>query len=186
MIIRAKRFIAAWRVLVGVWAPKRWDVSTPALKQYTKPKIPPPNPWIDRPQKATEEEEEKRTSSPTDFKLQEEPAVREHSHRPPSGRLIRHVLRARVEATNALAAFFDALAGDGSNKKIKVRPHLGRIYGVQNEGASYSGDVESWRYAGEVVGFLKKRGAKIPTLGLGPMKDDWAQSGEDSEGPGGS
>jgi len=186
VIIRAKRFIAAWRVLVGVWAPKRWDVSTPALKQYTKPKIPPPNPWIDRPQKATEEEEEKRTSSPTDFKLQEEPAVREHSHRPPSGRLIRHVLRARVEATNALAAFFDALAGDGSNKKIKVRPHLGRIYGVQNEGASYSGDVESWRYAGEVVGFLKKRGAKIPTLGLGPMKDDWAQSGEDSEGPGGS
>src|SRR6266508_4898818 len=153
--------MAAWRVLVGVWAPKRWDVSLPALKQYTMPKIPPPNPWIDRPQssstpKATEEEEgEKRTGSPTDFNLQEEPAVQERSRKPPSRRLIRHVLRARVEATNALAAFFDALAADGSRSEVKVSPHLGRIYGVQNV-APYggadgtrldeqqAGRVESW------------------------------------------
>ncbi|KIP01621.1 hypothetical protein PHLGIDRAFT_38237 [Phlebiopsis gigantea 11061_1 CR5-6] len=37
----AKRLVAAWRVLVGVWAPKRWDLSIPALTQYTVPKVPP-------------------------------------------------------------------------------------------------------------------------------------------------
>jgi hypothetical protein len=45
-ILRAKQSIAAWRVLVGVWIPKRWDLSLSALAQFTKPKVPPPNPWI--------------------------------------------------------------------------------------------------------------------------------------------
>jgi len=45
---RAKRLIAAWRILVGVWAPKQWDLSLAALSQYTTPETPPDNPWIDR------------------------------------------------------------------------------------------------------------------------------------------
>jgi hypothetical protein len=26
-VIRAKRLLATWRILVGVWGPKRWDLS---------------------------------------------------------------------------------------------------------------------------------------------------------------
>ncbi|CAA7263179.1 unnamed protein product [Cyclocybe aegerita] len=195
---RAKRFIAAWRVLVGVWTPKRWDLSIGALAQYMKPRTPPPNPWIDRPKAATPaavEEEVARPGSPTDFKLQEEPPVKMRAaRRPPSRRLVRHVLRSRVEAMNALAGFFDSLGQAGYDKKIKASPHLARMYGGgvgsgSGSGADASlregqdgGVEEGWRYGGEVVTFLKKRGAKIPTLGQGPMKDEWAALSSEGEG----
>ncbi|TDL21704.1 acyltransferase [Rickenella mellea] len=45
----AKRLIAAWRVLVGVWTPKKWDLSVMALTQYTTPLTPAENPWVKRP-----------------------------------------------------------------------------------------------------------------------------------------
>lgn len=132
----------------------------------------------------------------------EEPPVKARTRRPPSRRLVRHVLRSRVEAVNALAAFFDAISQAGSEKKVNASPHLARMYGGGvKASASVSGadgsaqeeqaGVEGWRYAWEVVSFLKKRGAKIPTLGSGPMEDDWALSsegegyttGEDGEEP---
>ena len=75
---RAKRFIAAWRVLVGVWMPKRLDMSASAVAQYTNPKKPPRSVWID---KAPQEKEI------TDFQLQPEPPVKARSaRRPPSRR----------------------------------------------------------------------------------------------------
>ncbi len=135
----------------------------------------------------------KRTANPTNIGLLEEPAAKGRDRKPPSRRLIRHVLRARVEATNALAAFFDALSRDGWAKQIKASPHLARTYrgeiaaSSSGAGASvqegYAGPIESWRYAGEVIAFLKQRGAKIPSLGQGPMEDDWALSSE-GEGSG--
>ncbi len=126
-ILRAKQSIAAWRVLVGLWIPKRWDLSLSALAQFTKPKVPPPNPWIDRPLNNTDEDV-KQTANPINIGLLEEPAAKGHDRKPPSRRLIRHVLRARVEATNALAAFFDVLSRDGWIKQTKASPHLARTY----------------------------------------------------------
>jgi hypothetical protein len=38
--------------------------------------------------------------------------------------------------------------------------------------------VEGWRYAAEVLAFLRKHGAIIPTLGQGPLEDEWALSSE--------
>ncbi|KDR75944.1 hypothetical protein GALMADRAFT_68407 [Galerina marginata CBS 339.88] len=186
---RAKRFIAAWRVLVGVWTPKRWDLSLPALSQYMSPRTPPANPWIDRPispnPKPSDGDQTRQWSdSPTDFQLQKEPPVNERpARRPPSRRLVRHVLRSRVEAMNALAGFFDHLARASRNKKVKASPHLARMYGGEviestSECGADGSLPEGWRYASEVIAFLKKRGAKIPTLGHGPLRDEWALSSE--------
>lgn len=176
-IFSAKRFIAAWRVLVGVWTPKKWDLSLSALSPYTQPRLPPANPWIDRPATpANSEGTQGRSESPTDFKLQEEPLVK--AHRPPSRRLIRHVLRSRVVAVNALAEFFDHLARSGRDKKVKASPHLARMFGGASEGGAEASPPEAWRYASEVIGFLEKRGAKIPTLEQGPLRDVWALSSE--------
>ena len=41
-----KRVAAAWRVLIGVWAPKKWEYSLTALAQYTATPIPPANQWV--------------------------------------------------------------------------------------------------------------------------------------------
>ncbi|KAG9086983.1 hypothetical protein FRC07_012939, partial [Ceratobasidium sp. 392] len=41
----AKRFMAAWRVLIGVWGPKRWDLSLAAVEPWTKPRERPLNEW---------------------------------------------------------------------------------------------------------------------------------------------
>ncbi|TFK25729.1 hypothetical protein FA15DRAFT_668252 [Coprinopsis marcescibilis] len=189
---RAKRFVAAWRILVGVWTPKRSDLPMGALSQFATPKTPPPNPWVEKPRVGPTVKEEEastkdipRTTSLTDLKLQEEPPVKTRSaRRPPSRRLVRHVLRARVEAVNALASLFDQLEQGGPAKKIKVSTHLARVYGGKivpsqsqqdpNEHGVTTPSVEGYRTAKEIVTFLKERGAKIPTLRHGRYEGDWA------------
>ncbi|KAF9478620.1 glycerol-3-phosphate-acyltransferase [Pholiota conissans] len=189
---RAKRFIAAWRVLVGVWTPKRFDLSGSAVSQYTKPKTPPPSVWIDQKKPVKVEEAPVVATAAeeiTDFQLQNEPPVKSGSGRkPPSRRLIRHVLRSRVEAVNALAGFFDNISSNGS-RKLKASPHLARIYGghvvervagIGSEGEE--GKTEGWRYASEVVVFLKKRGGQIRSVMQGEMRDEWAAASSEGEG----
>lgn len=68
--------------------------------EYLEPKIPPPNPWISREGEDKDKDKE-----------------RERRHRPPSRRLVRHVLRARVEAIHALEEFFE-LMGNGEEVKF--------------------------------------------------------------------
>lgn len=214
----ARRFIAAWRVLIGVWAPKKWDLSLTALSPYTTPSIPKENPWIDKPRSTNTANST--TSSPSistsdlpqllpnpNLVLpgEQEPPVKARSRRrPPTRRIMRHVLRARVEAVKALAAFFDQLehaasATDRGKKVIKVQASrdLAELYGGFDRpraagagiGASSNEVVEDsqergWRYASEVVAFLRKRGAKIPSASGGLNEDDeWALT-SDVEGDG--
>ncbi|KAF8798742.1 glycerol-3-phosphate-acyltransferase [Phlegmacium glaucopus] len=174
----AKRFVAAWRVLVGVWAPKRWDLSLTALSQYTKPPMPPANPWIDRPRTPNNTSvTDEKVGGKTESKRQEEVIVENRPpRRPPSRQLVRHVLRSRVEAMNALAGFFDQLACAGAGKQVKASPHLAKRFGGRT-----SSDEEGWRYGAEVMTFLQKRGANIPTLRQGPLEDEWALSSEGGE-----
>ena len=197
---RAKRFVATWRVLVGVWTPKRWDLSLGALSQFMTPKIPPPNQWIDRsrvPKSDAEESTPPRPSSPTDLQLQKEPPVKTRSaRRPPSRRLVRHVLRARVEAVNAIASLFDQLEQAGGSAKTTMRssPHLAEAFGgsvapqkvadSSNESGGSSDSYEGYRAVKEVVAFLRQKGAKIPTLRHGRLEGNWAAAlsseGEDN------
>ena len=171
--------MAAWRVLVGIWTPKRWDLSLTALSQYTTPPQPPASPWIDRPRTPNNTSD---TDLKTESKSQDEVVVGSPPpRRPPSHRLVRHVLRSRVEAMNALACFFDQLSA-GSGKKVKASPHLAKRFGGVSTVAQFKVDEqEGWRCAVEVITFLQKRGAKIPTLRQGPLEDEWALS-SDGEG----
>lgn len=174
---RAKRLIATWRILVGVWTPKRWDLSMAALSQYTTPKTPPENPWIDRPKTPVEGEA---TAARSDANRPIGSGTGNRSaRRPPSRRLVRHVLKARVEAVNALASFFDQLEREGGDKRVNSSLHLARLFGQVTDGES---SEKGWRYSKEVVGFLRQRGAKIPTLGNEVINGAWAALSSEGEG----
>lgn len=130
--------------------PKRLDMSASAVAQYTKPKTPPRSAWIDKPAQ----------QEITDFQLQPEPPVKARSaRRPASRRLIRHVLRARVEAANALAGFLGEIAR--TRKRVQASGHLAKGRG--------------WRDGAEVVAYLRERGAKVASV---PLTDEWAASSD--------
>jgi len=108
---------------------------------------------------------------------------------------MRHVLRARAEAVRALAGFFEQLEKAGSAKRVRASPHLARAYGgwveeqvelepdVTVELAEKSvaaAVVVGWRSAEEVVGFLRKKGAKFPTLGR-RIEGEWAALSSEGE-----
>lgn len=181
----AKRLYAAWRALVGVWAPKGMDLSLAALSQYTTPVLPKENPWIDKPNSSTPEPSTTPTTpgdvptvlpGPSDLLTANEPPVRSlRKRRPPTRRIMRHVLRARVEAVKALAVFFDQLERAETGKKVKASRHLARIYGFEEGG-------EGWRSATEVVRFLRAKGAKIPSVSYVPTEEDWMALSSDGEG----
>ncbi|KAF8893430.1 hypothetical protein BD779DRAFT_1609793 [Infundibulicybe gibba] len=201
----AKRVIAAWRVLMGVWAPKTWEFSLAALSQYTTPLTPPENPWIDRPKTPVQPPANSKDvpsysapGSPRPADLlpagvasKPEPPVRARpTRRPPSRRIMRHVLRARIEAVKALASFFDQLER-APEKRIKASAHLAKLYGVPAKtenvlsvpptGAEAPTNPDGWRTAGEIVSFLRKRGANIPTTGHGLIEGEWAALSSEGE-----
>lgn len=170
-----KRVIAAWRVLVGVWAPKRWDLSLAALAPYTTPVVPPESPWVDRRQ---------RSSTPDLPAQATEPPVMLKRKAPASRRIMRHVLRARGEAVRALAGFFTALEEGGDKQRVVASPHLARRFGWVEEVAAE--EEKGYRHAGEVVSFLRSRGAKIATLER-EIEGGWAGLvSEEDVTPGGS
>ncbi|CCM06106.1 uncharacterized protein FIBRA_08355 [Fibroporia radiculosa] len=186
---RAKRLIAAWRILVGVWIPKKWDMSMSALAQYTIPLIPAENEWIDR-----SKVKPIRIPSQTAV-IPPAPPARSASYkrrRPPTRRLIRHVLRARAEAAKALASLFAQLekgpAAEG--KQVCASAHLARAYGGYIEEQSLQADTKEgveafvqiigWRSAREVVAFLRQRGARIAALG-NRVEGEWAALSSDGE-----
>ncbi|KAG6832040.1 hypothetical protein H0H87_003021 [Tephrocybe sp. NHM501043] len=196
---RGKRILAAWRVLVGVWVPRRWDLSAAALTQYTTPILPKENPWVDRPK--TPEKHSRNSSptpsspgssSPTPSSKSESgnfvtgPPVKARSRRrPPSRRLVRHVLKARVEAVKSLAIFFDNLQRAPPLTQVKASVHLARSYGHLVEVKSPETDaleVEGWRDVHEVVQFLTQRGAKIPVLRSNADDGEWAALSSEGEG----
>ena len=175
-----KRVAAAWRVLIGVWAPKKWEYSLTALAQYTTPPIPPANEWITGNTKTTVGE------------IADEPPVSPQPYRaqrPRSGRVMRHVLRARAEASRSLASCLAQLEVGPADRRVRASVHLARIYGGVESTAGSSdtrGVVESppapvgWRRAREVVSYLRGRGAKIAALERG-IEVEWAALNSDGD-----
>lgn len=163
--LSAKRIVAAWRVLVGVWVPREWDLSSAALSQYTQPPTQPPNPWIDKPRTPNNTSDgDGKAGEKTESKRQDVVGQNLAPRRPPSRRLVRHVLRSRVEAMNALARFFDELADAGSDKRVKASLHLAERFGGGRTGVDLSDEtetIEGWRYGVEVIRFLEKLGGKV-------------------------
>ncbi|KAI0743633.1 glycerol-3-phosphate-acyltransferase [Daedaleopsis nitida] len=187
----AKRLVAAWRVLVGVWAPKRWDMSLSALAQYTVPRIPPENPWIDRSKAKSKSRPvtpgipvSDFSSPPSSSSSPATPQAEGKRRRPPSRRLIRHVLCARVEAAKALASLFTQLERAPDGKRVFATVHLARGFGGRStclKSRARRMRPTGWRNAREVVSFLRARGAKFRAL-ESPAEGDWAALSSDGEG----
>ncbi|KAJ7678666.1 glycerol-3-phosphate-acyltransferase [Mycena rosella] len=178
----AKRLLATWRVLMGVWAPKRWELSE--SEYLSKPATPAP---------ASPALAAAPMLPPTpELGMGAEPPVQARpKRRPPSRRIMRHVLRARVEAVKALAAFFEDLRAQ-SRLRVRASGHLARLYGgvdapIKLEGSEgIDEDGQGWREAGEVIAFLTKRGAKIPLMRHVQIEGEWAALSSDAEGDGAS
>lgn len=197
----AKRVMAAWRILVGVWIPKRWELSLAALSQYTSPNTPPENPWVDRPKTPAQNSETSNcelspsaasSSKPITLingKPTNEPVARAKSkRRPPSRRIVRHVLRARIEAAKALSSLFDHLERTPQPTDIKASVHLAQIYGYLTEGvkSEVTGELEyeGRRNVHEMIGFLTRKGGKIPTLKQTGIEGEWAAMTSEADGDG--
>lgn len=175
-----KRVAAAWRVLIGVWAPKKWEYSLPALAQYTATPIPPANEWVTG-----------KSRVPVGG-VETEPPVSPQPYRarrPRSGRVMRHVLRARAEASRSLASFISQLETGPADKRVRASVHLARVYGgvESTTGASdISNTAEStptsvgWRHAPEVVSYLRGHGAKIAALER-DIEVEWVALNSDGE-----
>ncbi len=174
-----KRVAAAWRVLIGVWAPMNWEYSLTALAQYTATPIPPANPWITRKPVPLGGDGTEPPVSPQPYR----------ARRPRSGRVMRHVLRARAEASRSLASFIAQLETGPADKRVRASVHLARVYGGV-ESASGASDISStaeslptfigWRHAREVVSYLRGHGAKIAALERG-IEVEWVAQNSDGE-----
>ncbi|THH02962.1 hypothetical protein EW145_g6650, partial [Phellinidium pouzarii] len=187
-----KQLVAAWRVLVGVWAPKKSELSMTALQQYTIPKRPPVSPWIDKKPgnlstpSITPSSDSSCPSIPSPSPPAAEPSAdpstsgsksRTRKRQPPTRRLVRHVLRARAEAARALASFFHQLESAPDDKRVHASAHLARLSPASTpgpQGPPPGQGLQGFRYAREVVAFLRTRGAKITSLESQIEGDYWA------------
>lgn len=174
-----------------MWAPKHWDLSLTSLAQYTIPKVPPENPWIDRARIRSRSATPPGTPTEThaNSPLGESRTLKKGQRRPPSRRLVRHVLRARIEAAKALASMFAHLEKSPKDIQVRSSSHLARAYGgTVDEPAEAVDDVPQineplgWRSAKEIVSFLRRRGAKFASL-KEDVSGSWAAAlSSDAEG----
>lgn len=203
-LFRAKKLIAAWRVLIGVWGPRAWDMDPKALAPFTVPEIPPPNIWIDRPLTPTPAA----TPVPVTPAPQASGSSPQRKKKPASRSLIRHVLRARIEASRALGVFLAEL--ETHSPRVRVSSHLGHPDGSIEEGyvsglsssntsdyldvgkASTSGsrpntpgavEEKAFLEGREIIHFLRSRGANIEHRS---NEGDWAALSSDEDSPRGT
>lgn len=198
----AKRLIAAWRVLIGVWGPRYWDLPVSSLKTYTKFIPPPPNPWLDV-NKPPKDVKPASTSSETSSKHSVTAAAKDVQTKPSeqqkrkiaSRHLVRHVLRARISAAQSLSEFLAEV--NHSDGDVRASAHLAARYPSSiafydtngKQTSSAAGDLSKTgtavyqflpvdgptktRSAREVIKYLKDNGALIG--GLDQIGEgDWA------------
>ncbi|KAJ9115588.1 hypothetical protein QFC20_000913 [Naganishia adeliensis] len=179
---RFKRLVAAWRVIVGVWAPKRRELPLAKLATIL--------PDTSAPEGATKDAYAWKTRG-TDQEVKDETAKTEQRKRFPTRRLIKHVLRTRVAAARSLEAFLAEL--EEGEYRINARPWLVELapYGgeaAQAEQQSTAGEGKDavdrfpmgTRSGEEVVDFLRQRGARI--LPSASEHNGWdALSGDETE-----
>lgn len=195
-------------------------MSLAALTQYTMTQPPPPNPFLKLPENL-KAALFRNTSDPTvptlssldskSIASKSEPAIapvdastdkRTKNKRPPSRKLIRHLLRARVDATRQLAAFLKKI--DRPGVKVSASGFMASAFGGGQEslfkdvgagtdaryqtsdGKEVPGAVGTevdlnptgWRYGQEVVRYLKDTGANVGKL----LREADSVSGAEGEG----
>ncbi|ORX40536.1 hypothetical protein BD324DRAFT_6506 [Kockovaella imperatae] len=162
-----KRLVAAWRILIGVWVPRNWEMPLPSfLESWTK--FAPDPPKIAGLPPATQPEKYKRPV------------------RLPSRVLVRHVLRYRLEAAKELASTLFEL--ESQDAQVNASFWLAERFGGDVLKLSKEDeDLNEWerplprgqRGGSEVVSFLRERGAR-----LGAVKNagHWAAASSGDEG----
>ena len=164
-----KRLIAAWRILIGVWLPRSFDMPLPSFLDSSATFAPDPP---------------KVAGLPPDQQ-------REKWHRPkrlPSRMLVRHVLRMRIDAARQLSQTLLKL--EEVDAEVNASFWLAERYGgdVMNEkfdGMDWEKPMPRGRRVGkEVVGYLRTKGARV---GHARTESHWAASsgdeGEKGNGP---
>jgi glycerol-3-phosphate O-acyltransferase/dihydroxyacetone phosphate acyltransferase len=175
----AKRFVAAWRVLIGVWGPKRWDLSGAAVEPWTKPRERPANQWIQPTPKSDEAANTPKVISVSSPRPK-------GKKRPASRSLIRHVLRARLNASRALASYLEEL--QRSDRLIiasQYVPSLDEetrvpVNKVLGDSSTSVGMGVPKRSAMSAITYLRTKGAKIAQLSARDTSD-WAALSSDGE-----
>lgn len=176
----AKEFMAAWRVLIGVWGPKRWDLSSAAVEPWTKPRERPANEWV----KSTESKPPVAETKPGEaggvpnVAPPKPTSTRPKGKKRPASRgLIRHVLRARLHASRALASYLEEL-----QRSDRLLPTTQRVPELDVGLSAKLGDDQELprRHALAVVDYLRGKGAKIAQLSHRDSSD-WAALSSDGE-----
>lgn len=109
------------------------------------------------------------------------------SRRPPTRRLIRHVLRARTEAARQLGAFLKRI--DRPGVRVSASEHMVDIFGGGYESlhtqdpSEVEGFPTGWRDGKEVMKYLKSKGARFERLYLEEDEQgyEWAALQSDTE-----
>lgn len=200
LLISTNQLLTTWRVLLGVWMPKKWDLSLSALTPYITPHIPPPSEYIDKkklrlgantPIAPISPQGEPNKLPNTDNASQLQVSAKRPKRLVPSRKLIRHLLRARLDASRLLAEFFAEL--ERSGKQVRASEHLARLYGYvpqqqrqeplvdkDDDGVAPPSQPQGWRDAKEVIRYLRAHGANIGQLRT-PKDVDWAAASSDTE-----
>ncbi|KAJ1304729.1 hypothetical protein OPQ81_005867 [Rhizoctonia solani] len=178
-----KQFMAAWRVLIGVWGPERWDLSTTAVEPWTKPRERPANEWIkpspsDNKPPAVDTKTGEAGGIPNVTPSSSTSTTRPKGKRRPASRgLIRHVLRARVHASRALANYLEELQRS-DRLLLATQPIPELDIGLS---AKLDDDQEIPRRRSlAVIDYLRGKGAKIAQLSHRDSSD-WAALSSDGE-----
>lgn len=162
-----KRLVAAWRLLIGLWLPSRFEYQFNAFLSKAESFAPDP------PKVAG--------LAPKDRPQYSRPP------RLPSRVLVRHVLRVRIEAARLLASVLLEL--EKANSQVSASFWLAKTYGGEVDRREEA--LKNWEQPGnfprggregaEVVQFLRERGARLG--GPARQKGDWAaSSGGETEG----
>jgi hypothetical protein len=151
--------MAAWRILIGVWIPSRFEMSLQSFTEKAASFAPNPPKVAGLPPQTLPEK------------------YRKPEHLP-SRRLVRNVLRTRLEAARQLAIVLHEL----EEKDVQLNAcfwlaeqHGGEVLKVSSEQEKlleWERPLQQGRRGGrEVVEYLRSKGAR---LGSGKMKDHWA------------
>jgi hypothetical protein len=150
---------AAWRILIGVWIPSQFEISLQSFTEKAASFAPNPPKVAGLPPQTTPEKYQK-------------------PQRLPSRRLVRNVLRTRLEAARQLANVLYEL--EEKDIQLNARFWLAEGHGGEVLKASTEDEgLPEWerpllqgrRGGKEVVEYLRSKGAR---LGTGKMKDHWA------------
>jgi hypothetical protein len=183
MVLRsAKQFMAAWRVLIGVWGPSSWDLSRAAVEPWTKPRERPENEWIkpapSEAQTPTGEVKHDKAGGIPNITPPKPTVTRPKGKRRPASRgLIRHVLRARLHASRALASYFEEL--QRSDRLLLATQRVPELDVGLSSKLGDDGDIPR-RHALAVIDHLRLKGAQITQLSHRDSSD-WAALSSDGE-----